>query len=277
MPIGTKYDDERRIMNSNNQVEVKVNDQSNETEGRVFLSVVMPCYNEGAHIRENLLEASRIISKFVKKYQIIAVNDGSSDNTREEILRASIENPRIYCISYEDNKGKGYAIRKGVHYANGEYIAFLDSDLELNPDMLRYFIKALQATGADIAIGSKLHKKSKLEYPLRRKIMSVGYYLMLKLMFHLNIKDTQTGIKLFKASVIKPICEELHTTGFAFDIEILATANMMGYRIIEMPVQLVFKRERSVKSRFTFGVVLGIFKDTLSVKKILKEKKKRRK
>jgi glycosyltransferase involved in cell wall biosynthesis len=260
-------------MNENN-TEVIVNDNLALTNKKSYLCVIMPAYNEEAHIRENLLETSKIISHFVNNYQIIAVNDGSKDRTKGEIITASLMDSHISCISYTMNKGKGFAICKGVKYADAEYIAFLDSDMELNPSMLRYFLKALQATDADIAIGSKLHKKSKLKYPLSRRIMSIGYYTLLKMMFHMSIKDTQTGIKLFKGSVIKPICEDLITDGYAFDIEILATATCKGYKIIELPVELVFKRERQLKSRFTPKTVLKIFTDTIKIKRHLKKEYK---
>jgi len=247
----------------------KIKDNTNKS---IYLSVVMPAYNEEKNITDNLLKASEIISNFVKNYEIIAVNDGSSDNTEAMIKKACEKDNKIYGISYSDNQGKGYAITTGVKKATGQYIAFLDSDLELNPSMLRYFLKALQANDADIAIGSKMHKKSKLDYPVSRKILSLGYYIILKVLFKLNIKDTQTGIKLFKGTVIKPICETLTTTGFAFDIEILATASKKGYKIIEMPIELKFLRERSEKSRFSPKIILKIFKDTISIKKALKTK-----
>ncbi len=235
------------------------------------LVVVMPAYNEGEHISQNLLEAAKVLEASHHDFCIIAVNDGSRDNTEEEIIKASKANPYIDYISYSDNKGKGGAIREGVRLANGEYIAFLDSDLELPPVMLKDFLEALKANNAHVAIGSKMHKDSKLYYPLIRRIMSLGYYLLLKLMFKLKIKDTQTGIKLFKHDVIKPICENLITTGFAFDIEILATASKLGYKIIEMPITLNFSRERREKSRMTMKTIINVFKDTLKIKKHIKK------
>jgi glycosyltransferase involved in cell wall biosynthesis len=256
---------------SENNTEVIINDNLTLTNKKSYLCVIMPAYNEEAHIKENLLETSKILSKFINNYQIIAVNDGSRDRTKAGIIEASLMDRHISCISYTANRGKGYAICKGVKYADAEYIAFLDSDMELNPAMLRYFLKALQGTDADIAIGSKLHKKSKLKYPLSRRIMSLGYYTLLKLMFHMNIKDTQTGIKLFKGSVIKPICENLITDGYAFDIEILATATQKGYKIIELPVELVFKRERRLKSRFTLKTIFHIFRDTIKIKRHIRK------
>lgn len=252
--------------------EMIINDNLMITDKKAYLAIIMPAYNEGEHIKDNLLKASEIISGFIKNYKIIAVNDGSTDNTKDEIIKASQADSRISYISYAPNQGKGNAIATGVKYADSEYIAFLDSDLELDPKMLRYFLKALIATDADIAIGSKLHKKSKLDYPLSRRILSMGYFVMLKFLFHLNLKDTQTGIKLFKSSVIKPICEEMTTTGFAFDIEILATANKRGYKIIEMPIELKYSRNRYEKSRISPKLIFRMFKDTMKIKKALKRK-----
>lgn len=231
------------------------------------LVVVMPAYNEAEHITENLLKAAEIIASFQDDFSIIAVNDGSSDETAQKIAEASNINSHIQYISYSKNKGKGGAIKEGVEYANGEYIAFLDSDLELPPIMLKDFINDLKLFDAQVAIGSKLHKDSKLHYPIIRRIMSMGYYIMLKMLFNLKIKDTQTGIKVFKQDVIKPICKNLITTGFAFDIEILATASKMGCKIIEMPITLNFSRERREKSRMTLKTIINVFKDTLRIKK----------
>ncbi len=234
------------------------------------LVVVMPAYNESENITNNLLSASKTIGSFSDDYIIIAVNDGSSDETEVKIIDASKKDAHIHYISYPKNKGKGAAICQGIKYAKGKYIAFLDSDLELPPIMLKDFIASLESSKADVAIGSKLHKDSKLHYPLIRRVMSLCYYLMLKVLFNLKIKDTQTGIKLFRQEVIKPICENLITSGFAFDIEILATASKKGYKIIEMPITLNFSRERREKSRMTLKTILKVFKDTIKIKKHVK-------
>ena len=256
-------------MDTGNVLEFYKSDNLNETEKKNCLCVIMPAYNEGMHIRENVLKASEIISGFVHNYRIIVVNDGSSDNTFEEIASAAKADSKISYISYKPNQGKGKAITNGVLYANADYIAFLDSDLELNPIMLKGFLRAMKNENADIVIGSKLHKDSKLEYPLMRRIMSIGYYLVLKLMFRLDIKDTQTGIKLFKGSVIKTLTEDMITDGYAYDIEILAKANKAGCKIIEMPNELKFKRERKEKSRISLKTSIKVFKDTIKIKKAL--------
>lgn len=248
-----------------------MSDYFNNPSRNTFLSIVMPAYNEGAAICNNLLEASRIISSFCRDYMIIAVNDGSKDNTESQIIEASTKDSHIVYISYHRNKGKGGAITTGVNYARSKYIAFLDSDLELSPSMLENFLSELQTQNADIAIGSKMHKDSKLEYPFVRRVLSLGYYLFLKMLFRLKIKDTQTGIKLFKSEIIQPISTSISTDGFAYDIEILAKANKRGYKIIEMPITLHFNRDRAEKSRFSPKIIFNIFKETFKVKKAVKQ------
>lgn len=239
------------------------------------VSVVMPAYNEGSHIKENLLETSRVISGFEKDYEIIAVNDGSSDNTEAGMRAAAEKDAHIKCISYQKNGGKGHAIRTGIAEATGRYTAYLDSDLELPPVLLKRFLKEIKEPGTDIVIGSKLHPESKLQYPFFRRVMSYGYYLMLKLMFHLSIHDTQTGIKLFKSEVIKPIAAKLTTEGYAFDVEILAMAAASGYSMKEAPIELNYSRnDKQDGRRIGIKDILAVFSDTLAVKKRVREYKR---
>ena len=142
------------------------------------LSVVMPAYNEGENIYLNLLKTVEIVSGFHSNFEIIAVNDGSRDNTSDEILRAAEEDARIISVSYTPNGGKGKAIKEGVMKASGDYIAFLDSDLDLSPVHIKAFLDKMDKSSVEAVIGSKLHKDSKVNYPKRRKIMSVGYYVI---------------------------------------------------------------------------------------------------
>ena len=238
-----------------------------ETEKKITLSVVMPAYNEEQHIKENLLETSRILSTFLHRYEIIAVNDGSTDSTAQLICEAAKEDPHIIDAGYEDNQGKGHAITMGIRRASGTYIAFLDSDLELSPTLLKPFMKQMKSTDSDIVIGSKLHPESKLDYPPIRRFMSYSYYDMLKMLFHLGIHDTQTGIKLFRSEVIKPIAENLSVSGYAFDIEILVAAHRQGYTISEAPIVLNYSRDDSNGRRIKFKDIWKVFTDTIAIKK----------
>ena len=233
---------------------------------RYTLTIIVPAYNEEAVIYKNLISIAETVYTFCPNYEIIAVNDGSSDQTRSEILRARKENSRIKMVSYQKNRGKGGAIKAGVTYASGAYIAFLDADLDLPAEQLETFYRTMLEQDTDIVIGSKLHKDSKLHYPLTRKIMSYGYYLLLRILFHLKIKDTQTGIKLFRSEILKPIITQLETSGYAYDIELLARAVDHGFQIVELPITLNYSRnDKEQPHRIRIFDVIEMFLDTLAI------------
>lgn len=228
------------------------------------LSVIMPAYNEGDKIYKNIQKVTEAINGFTDNFEIIVVNDGSKDNTKDEVKRISKGNKSVKLISYEKNAGKGKAIKYGVKAAEGEYIAFLDADLDLPPEQLGDYLKQITDGNADVVIGSKMHKDSKIDYPAIRKVISFCYYCMLKVLFRLNVKDTQTGIKLFKAEALKPVIELIMTDGFAYDIEILVALNYRKYIIKEMPVELVFTRGNGM-GRIKIKDIFKAFKDTFSI------------
>lgn len=228
------------------------------------LSIIIPAYNEGKIIYDNLFKTIDIISGFYSNFEIIAVNDGSKDNTREEIARAVKKDSRIQMVTSEKNHGKGHAIMAGVAESNGKYIAFVDADLELNPNQLEGFLNKMFTDNKDVVIGSKLDKNSELEYPLSRRIISIGYYIMLLTLFRLNVKDTQTGLKLFKAEAIKPVAHLIRTSGYAYDIELLVAINRRGYSIASMPVKVVYVRERGSR-RIGISDIMRAFKDTWKI------------
>ena len=232
-----------------------------------MLSVVIPAYNEGSHIYENLGVISDALSKLNMEIEIVPVNDGSSDNTHEQIMLAAnnpATNGKIHPVSYSDNKGKGGAIRSGVEAAKGDYIGFLDADLDISPDQIEAYVTELLNQQADVVIASKMHKDSKLEYPFARKVFSTGYYILLKILFGLKVKDTQTGIKIYKASYIKKVVRVQQIKGFAFDIDQLALVNNLGAQIKEMPIVLNYSREASF-GRIRIKDIFKMFVDTFKI------------
>lgn len=236
------------------------------TEQRIpgKISIVMPGYNEGEHIYQNLLLTSEVIGGIADTYEIIFVNDGSTDDTLQKAYDASEQDKHIKVYDYAKNHGKGNALKVGVEKASGDYIAFLDSDLELHPAQLLKFYNILQSKEADVVIGSKLHPESKTDYPLRRRIISTGYYIGLRVLFRLKVKDTQTGLKLFKADVIKPVMRLILVKKFAYDIEVLAIINKSGCRIVEAPIELSFSRGQKW-GRIKLKDIMDVLTDTLAI------------
>lgn len=231
----------------------------------VKLTVVMPCYNEGTRIYKNIMEILTQVERFCDSFRIIVVNDGSYDDTESEIRRAMEQDRRVGLISYEKNRGKGYAVRRGMMAAKSEYIAFLDADLELPPYLLEGFMKKADE-GVDVVIGSKMHPDSQVDYPFLREVTSIGYYCCMKVLFGMKIRDTQTGIKLFRTESIRPVLKLMRINGFSFDIELIAIALKMGLTIEEMPVVVNFSRNKSDKSKISFSSIYEMVRDSLRIR-----------
>ena len=162
--------------------------------------------------------------------------------------------------------GKGYAVKKGCLAAKSEFIAFLDADLELPPHLLEGFLREMEEAGDDIVIGSKMHPESQVEYPFLRKVMSTGYYCFLKMVFGLKLKDTQTGIKLFRNETVRPVFKLMRTGRFSFDIELLAIATKMDLTIKEMPVVVNFSRNKDNKSKIKMASIYEMVRDSFRIK-----------
>jgi glycosyltransferase involved in cell wall biosynthesis len=144
----------------------------------------------------------------------------------------------------------------------GDYVVFLDSDIDLHPAQLETFFDIMKLDNADVVIGSKRHPNSILNYPLQRKVMSNVYYFLIKIMFGLPVRDTQTGLKLFKYEVLKRIFPRIVVKAFAFDLEILANAYRLGYKIAEAPVHIDSRREFG---RIGIREILETWIDTLAI------------
>ena len=228
------------------------------------LSVVMPAYNEGNWIRFNLAEASNTLATFAPDYEIIVVDDGSVDDTLQQARLAAEEDKHIVIVASPANQGKGCALCLGTEAATGGMIAFCDADLDIHPRQLESFVRIMQSETCSAVIGSKMHPDSQVEYPWHRFIFSWGYYLMLLGLFRLNVRDTQTGLKLFQANVIKPVMRQILVKRFAFDIEVLAILNSRGYRIVSAPVTIHFRRG-TLNSRIKIRDIMNTLRDTLAI------------
>jgi hypothetical protein len=134
--------------------------------------------------------------------------------------------------------------------------------MDLHPEQLEDFFTIMKSRGADVVIGSKFHPQSKVEYPRLRRIYSFFYFMLVRSLFGLPVRDTQTGIKLFKREVLEQVLPRVLVKRFAFDLELLANVHHFGYRIVEAPVVVNFNR---VCSRLRLPAVWNVFVDTLAI------------
>ncbi|MBI5823127.1 MAG: glycosyltransferase family 2 protein [Chloroflexi bacterium] len=224
------------------------------------LSIILPAYNEGAHIFANLMAVCGSIKK--ANFEIIVVDDGSSDNTFSETRRAAKARYPVKVIRNEANLGKGASLFRGFEEAKGELIAFLDADLEIAPHHIVKLQAVMKKTGADAVIGIKDTLANR--FPLPRQITSAVYRHSIGFLFGLNFTDTQTGIKLFKREVLEAAAPRLSISRFAFDIELLVAASRFGYQIVEHPVEVTYQRKGGM-GRMKLSHLAGTFFDTLAV------------
>jgi dolichol-phosphate mannosyltransferase len=203
---------------------------------RVELSLVMPAYNEGDSIEGALDTLDRIVKDYGLRYEIVVVDDGSLDSTRLKAINYASRNGHVRVVGYSQNVGKGYAVKEGFMQAEGDAVVFVDSDLEIDLERISSYVEALQR--GDIVIASKKHPESVVEIPLTRRILGLGFNVLVRLMTGVKLKDTQTGLKAIKRKAFEDIFPRLAVKRYAFDVELLTVANVYGLKVVEMPVNI---------------------------------------
>lgn len=229
-----------------------------------YLSVIVPAYNEEARLAPNVNKILNYLEANYPNFELIFVNDGSSDRTAKVIKQAIAQNPRARLLSYETNKGKGYATRKGVIDSKGEVVLFMDADMSTPLTEIPNILKLL--TGADIVIGSRgiVGNKVIKKPPLFRKFSSwVFDQIKYQLVGLRRFKDTQCGFKVFRGAVARELFSISKIDRFMFDVEILHLAEKRGLKIIEMPV--TWSDMPGSKVRFWEGVI-NMFRDLWQIR-----------
>ncbi len=245
--------------------EVPISQTTEKTTGK--LSVLMPAHDEGAGIYDNIKETLEFLQENTRNFEIIVIDDGSSDNTYDEAARFAASNPCVKLLRNQTNLGKGGALREGFKLSQGDMIVFIDADLDLHPRQLQLFFEYMNRENADVVIGSKRHPQSKLFYPFHRKIVSMVYFFLVKLLFRLPIHDTQTGLKLFKREVLQKVFPQMLVKKFAFDLELLVLAHKYGFTISEAPVVVDYRPNigRKIKRWVRPNDIYTTWWDTMAV------------
>ena len=161
-----------------------------------LLSVIVPVYKQEKTIKKDLLRIKQALDKVAWNYEVVVVVDGKVDRSYQRAKEVTSSRLRVF--GYKENQGKGYAIRFGMKKAKGDYIGFIDAGMEIDPLGISMLLQHLVWYDADIIVGSKRHPVSKVNYPLIRKFLSWGYYKLVRVLFGLNITDTQAGVKVFR-------------------------------------------------------------------------------
>ena len=231
-------------------------------------SIVIPAYNEEKRIINTLKRITEFMTLNYPEYEIIVVDDGSTDSTAGVINKNFSSDARIKILKLSSNRGKGYAVRKGILASNGESILITDADMSAPIEQISKLFPFL-SEGNDIIMASRAIDKAyvKKHQPWYREIMGKIFNLFVRMLVFKGFYDTQCGFKLIRSDVAKDLANLMQIDGFCFDVEMIFLALKKGYKPIEIGVDWINSPDSKVK---LFTSSLAMFVDLFKIKKILK-------
>ncbi len=206
-----------------------------------MISIVIAAYNEEKRIGKSLLKVKEYLTGQNLDYEIIIVDDGSTDNTKQMAMGYKPEITNLKMISYPINKGKGYALRQGVLASTGVAVLLTDADLSTPIEELSHMLPLISSSEYDVVIGSRALKPETIikKQPWWRQGMGKIFNKIVRFLVLEGFQDTQCGFKLFSGKVVRSLFKDAHINRFAYDVEILAMAKKKGLKILEVPVKWI--------------------------------------
>jgi glycosyltransferase involved in cell wall biosynthesis len=208
------------------------------------ISIVLPCYNEASHLAHSIGEISHTMSHLSCQYEVILVDDGSTDATRALIQRLAAAHDFVRVFFHERNLGRGAAVKTGLLAARAPIAGFLDTDLEVHSRYIPAMIQAVE-DGADVVCGERTYKIPLSAYDLYRELLSRGYRTLVRHLLKLKVKDSEAGYKFFNMPRARRLIEMTRDDGWFWDTEVMATAQIRGLNIAEVPMVYVRNPEKS--------------------------------
>ena len=221
------------------------------------ISIIIPIFNQGTKIPYSLEKIKQAVKLAFSNYELIVVDDGSTDGTLTILKDIAMIDEHVHIISYTPNRGKGYAVRQGVLHSSGDAVIFLDGDLDISPDLVKDYVERLNTS--DLVIASKRHPDSIVRIPRSREFLSRAFNLLIKVTLGIAQRDTQAGLKVGKGDIMRKIFRNVSVNRYAFDVELLTIASILQLKVHEMPV--IMKIER----RFNTKEIANMFLDVTRI------------
>jgi len=221
------------------------------------ISIVIPVYNQEENVIKALERIGCVLDAAFVDYELVVVNDGSTDRTLEVLKKEELSNQKLRVVSYARNRGKGFAVKTGVLESRGNAIIFTDGDLDISPEIISDYIKELESS--DLVIASKLHPSSKVKAPFSRRFLSRAFNLLVRMAVGIKVKDTQSGLKAGNGDVLRTIFKVMLVKRYAFDVELLTIAATLDLKIKELPIEINLGR------RFKIRDVARMFVDVMGI------------
>lgn len=236
-----------------------------ELASKPVVSFVLPAYNEEKFIEGVLERLDSAVNGKGLRCEVIVVDDGSVDDTRLRASSYAAGKWYVRVFGYDRNVGKGFAVKTGFWKAVGDAVVFVDSDLDVDVGQVKRYVDALRH--GDIVVGSKWHRDSVVEVSFVRRLLSRGFNVLVRLLTGVGVSDTQAGIKAVRREAFCEVFRRLSVKRYAFDVELLVLARLLGLRVVVLPVNL------KLCSRFSLGEVWRMFVDLLGIAYRLRVKK----
>jgi len=202
------------------------------------ISLIVPAFNEIERIQPTLETYYNELKNICQHFEMLVVDDGSTDGTANLVLSLQSAMPAIRLIRCPENRGKGNAVRLGMLAAQGKIRIMTDADGSIPAEQVKNLILPLLTEEAEIVIGSRYIQGAKVQQkqPFYRRLWSRFANKIIQRTLLPGIKDTQCGFKAFKGQIAVQLFELAKIEGWSFDLELLALANIKGFRIKEVPV-----------------------------------------
>jgi hypothetical protein len=198
------------------------------------ISIILPVYNEGKILRQNIPKLEKTLSRIFDDFEIIVSENGSTDDTVS--AAESAQNGRIRVLHDKARLGKGAAIKAAAHLATGQILIFMDADLASNPEHAAELVNSMEG-GSDIVIGSRYLPESKVKRTLLRGIASQGFNWLVRASLGSRLRDHQCGFKSFRKDSVLPVIEEIQDQRWFWDTELLVRAQRHGLTVKETPIE----------------------------------------
>jgi dolichyl-phosphate beta-glucosyltransferase len=232
------------------------------TNGPTF-SLIFPTYNAASFIDSTWNGVCEFLNTTDERWEVLFVCDGCTDDTPARLTELMQNGPRhVRLVSYPANRGKGYAVRRGLEAARGSWRLFTDVDLAYRFEDIAHVAATLKA-GADVAIGARLHPESRVIVPTRyqgylyrRQLQSLVFSAVVRCLLPLGQLDTQAGLKGLSARAVRLLCPLLECDGFGFDCELLVLCGRLGIQVVEVPVTMQYDGEPSTTGWRAFPQML---------------------
>ena len=224
----------------------------------IDLTIVVPFYNPGSALGRHIKNLIEVLTDSDISFEILAVSDGSTDHSEDELSMLACD--QLTLLRFDENRGKGAVLWDGLTRGRGEYLGFVDGDGDLPAPLVKEFLEVVRSERPDIVYGSKRHPDSRVIYPPLRHAYSWTYQQLNRALFHLPIRDTQTGIKLFRRDVLVSVLPLMVEKRFAFDLELFVVARRRGFRNFhEMPVVIGERFTSTISPRAVRNMLLDTF------------------